>query len=288
MQIKAKNIVYKYMPNTPFEREALKQVNVTFEENSYNVIIGRTGSGKSTLIQLINGLLQPTEGKMEIGEYIISSKTKEKDIFSLRRHVGMVFQYPENQLFHDTVLQDVSFGPINFGVPQGEAEEIGRNALSRVGISDMLFNRSPFELSGGQMRRVAIAGVLASEPKILILDEPTAGLDPQGQYEIMELFYEWYKERGDRSVILVTHQMEEAVKYGQNIVVMNNGELEMCGKREEVFQQRDKLLQLGLGIPDTVKLLHLLKETSGDKKINTAKFDLYNTVEELLMFLERD
>ncbi|MDQ0256035.1 energy-coupling factor transport system ATP-binding protein [Evansella vedderi] len=288
MQITATDVAYTYMKDTPFEKKALHNFNIRLKNHTYTAIIGQTGSGKSTFVQLLNGLLKPTEGEVTIGDWKIYKDTKEKELYFIRKRVGMVFQFPEHQLFDETVLKDVMYGPINFGKSKKEAEEISKEMLTLVGIEPDLYERSPFELSGGQMRRVAIAGVLAIEPSVLILDEPTAGLDPQGHEGIMNILFQWYKGSDERSIILVTHQMEDASRYAEHIIVMDKGELAMEGTPEEVFAQQKELEALGLGIPETVKLLKLLKEKSGDKKINTVKFTLGDTVEEILSFLGKD
>lgn len=287
MQIKGRNVNYVYMEGTPFEKTALKDVNLTLGDKFYAAIIGHTGSGKSTLLQLLNGLLKPTEGELHVGEWKITNESKQKDLYFLRKHVGIVFQYPEHQLFDETVIKDVAYGPLNFGLSKDEAEAKAKEMLQLVGISEDLYERSPFELSGGQMRRVAIAGVLALEPKLLILDEPTAGLDPAGHEEIMTLFYDWYKAKAERSVILVTHQMEDAAKYAETIFVMNRGELFMEGKPHDVFRNGDALKQIGLGVPETVQFLEVLKERSGGK-METTKFTIEETVQEVLLFLGKE
>lgn len=193
---------------TPFERLALYDINASIKEGSYVAVIGHTGSGKSTLLQHLNGLLKPTKGQISLGDTVILAGKKNKELKKLRKKVGIVFQFPEHQLFEETVLKDISFGPMNFGVKKEDAEQKAREMPQLVGLSEELLDRSPFELSGGQMRRVAIAGVLAMDPEVLVLDEPTAGLDPRGRKEIMDMFYELH-QRGNLTTILVTHSMED-------------------------------------------------------------------------------
>ncbi|ADU28443.1 energy-coupling factor transporter ATPase [Evansella cellulosilytica] len=287
MQIKTEALNYTYKKNTPFEKKAIRDINVTIPANSFNVMIGKTGSGKSTLLQLLNGMLVPTSGNVVIGEYTINSKIKKKSLHPIRKVVGTVFQNPENQLFSDTVLQDVMYGPLNFGFTKRQSEAQAREAMELVGIAESLFSRSPFQLSGGQMRRVAIAGVLACQPKVLFLDEPTAGLDPQGHDDIMTLFQKWYKEREDRSIILITHEMEDAAKYGDNIYILHEGEIVLEGHRTEIFQQVELLDKLGLDIPVASRLLSKLKEASGEN-IAVAQYDVQGVVKELLSFIGRN
>ncbi|MBU9710776.1 energy-coupling factor transporter ATPase [Evansella tamaricis] len=287
MYMEAKNVKFTYMVGSPFEKTALQNINLTLEPNSYTVLIGHTGSGKSTLIQLFNGLLKPTDGSIQIGNREIKRDTKQKHLYDVRKDVGMVFQYPEHQLFHETILKDVAFGPMNFGMSQEEAEKRAKESLKLVGIEEGLYERSPFDLSGGQMRRVAIAGVLASNPKTLILDEPTAGLDPQGKEDIMELFYKWYEVSEERSIILVTHHMEDAAKYGDQLIVLEQGGIHLTGTPKEVFLQGDRLRKTGLSQPETVRLLESLKDKSKGH-IDTLKFHLNETVDEIVSFLRKD
>ncbi|MFA9556510.1 energy-coupling factor transporter ATPase [Evansella sp. AB-rgal1] len=286
MEIKAEDIGYTYMAGTPFEKKAIDNINIHIKHHSYTAIIGHTGSGKSTFVQLLNGLLKPSRGSLHVGNWVITKETKQKQMYDLRKHVGMVFQYPEHQLFHETVIQDVAYGPINFGFSKKEAREKAEEMLLNVGIGKDLFDRSPFELSGGQMRRVAIAGVLAIEPHILVLDEPTAGLDPKGQVEIMNLFYSWYLEKEERSIVLVTHHMEDAALYGDHIIVMNNGEVHFQGEPTHVFQQKEMLYDLDLSVPETVALLERLKEISGEA-MNTQRYTFDETVQEIISFLRK-
>jgi energy-coupling factor transport system ATP-binding protein len=262
MDIAIENLEHRYQIRSPFERLALYDVNAHIKSGSYTAIIGHTGSGKSTILQHLNGLLQPTSGSITIGERTISSKQKEKNLKSLRKNVGVVFQFPEHQLFEETVEKDICFGPLNFGVPLEEAKERARQTIKMVGLSDEYLTKSPFDLSGGQMRRVAIAGILAMNPQVLVLDEPTAGLDPRGRFEIMEMFYKLHKENG-LTTILVTHSMEDASRYADQILVMEKGTIKFQGSPVEIFSKPEQVLHLGLDVPEAVRLKGLLEEKLG-------------------------
>ena len=220
MDIKLQQVSYAYSKGTPFEKRALYDVNLNIQSGTYQAIIGHTGSGKSTILQHFNGLLKPTTGEVHIGDRVIVAGKKIKELKPIRQKVGIVFQFPEHQLFEETVLKDIMFGPMNFGVSEQEAERRARELIQLVGLPDAVLEKSPFDLSGGQMRRVAIAGVLAMEPEVIVLDEPTAGLDPRGQKEIMDMFYTLHKERG-LTTILVTHSMEDAARYADEIAIMH-------------------------------------------------------------------
>jgi energy-coupling factor transport system ATP-binding protein len=257
LDITIKNLEHRYQARSPFERLALYDINVTIKEGTYVSIIGHTGSGKSTILQHLNGLLKPTKGSIQIGDHMIKAGKKQKDLKSVRKSVGIVFQFPEHQLFEETVEKDIAFGPMNFGVSEEDAITKARQSLEIVGLPESILQKSPFDLSGGQMRRVAIAGVLAMGPEVLVLDEPTAGLDPRGRKEIMDLFYRLHKEQ-NLTIILVTHSMEDAAKYSDEIIVMHKGTVEMHGTPREVFSNAEKLLSLGLDLPETVKLQQLL------------------------------
>ncbi len=260
MQITFEDVEYRYQANTPFEHLALHDVNLSLDSGTYTAIIGHTGSGKSTLLQHLNALLKPTKGRVIIGDRTIESNRKEKDLRSIRQKVGIVFQFPEHQLFDETVEKDICFGPMNFGVSEADAKALARKAIDQVGLSEDILSKSPFDLSGGQMRRVAIAGVLAMDPDVLVLDEPIAGLDPRGRSEIMDMFYQLHKNRGI-SMILVTHSMEDAAKYADEIVIMHQGSVFKKGTPQEIFSDPDQLIQLGLDVPDTVRFqLKLQKE----------------------------
>lgn len=262
MDITIENLEHRYQIRSPFERLALYDVSAHIKSGSYTAIIGHTGSGKSTILQHLNGLLQPTSGSITIGERTISSKQKEKNLKSLRKNVGVVFQFPEHQLFEETVEKDICFGPLNFGVPLEEAKERARQTIKMVGLSDEYLTKSPFDLSGGQMRRVAIAGILAMNPQVLVLDEPTAGLDPRGRFEIMEMFYKLHKENG-LTTILVTHSMEDASRYADQILVMEKGTIKFQGSPVEIFSKPEQVLHLGLDVPEAVRLKGLLEEKLG-------------------------
>jgi energy-coupling factor transport system ATP-binding protein len=269
MDIKIKSLEHRYQARSPFERLALYDINITIKEGTYVSIIGHTGSGKSTILQHLNGLLKPTKGSIQIGDYMIQSGKKHKDLKAVRKLVGIVFQFPEHQLFEETVEKDIAFGPMNFGVSEKEAILKARQCLEIVGLPESILKKSPFDLSGGQMRRVAIAGVLAMGPEVLVLDEPTAGLDPKGRKEIMDLFYRLQKEQ-NLTIILVTHSMEDAAKYSDEIIVMHKGTVAMQGSPREVFSEADKLASLGLDLPETVKLQQLL----ADKGLSSIEIPL--------------
>lgn len=262
MRIELRDVEYRYQVDTPFERLAIHDINIDISPGSYVAIIGHTGSGKSTLLQHLNGLLRPTKGEIHIGDKLITAKKKEKNLKSIRKRVGIVFQFPEHQLFDETVEKDISFGPMNFGVSEDEAKKLAKKAIGLVGLSDEILQKSPFELSGGQMRRVAIAGVLAMEPDVIVLDEPTAGLDPRGRKEIMDMFADLHKERG-LSTILVTHSMEDAAKYADEIIIMHKGTVYKKGTPLDIFSQPEQLLELGLDVPETVRFQLKLQKEAG-------------------------
>jgi energy-coupling factor transport system ATP-binding protein len=259
MEIQAKGIEHRYMENTPLERLAIYDINIDIKSGSYVAIIGHTGSGKSTLVQHFNGIIKPTAGKLIIGEQKIESGVKQKSLKGLRKKVGIVFQYPEHQLFDETIEKDICFGPMNFGVSLEAAKKKAKEVMQMVGLSENLLQRSPFDLSGGQMRRVAIAGVLAMEPDVIILDEPTAGLDPNGQKEIMGLFDKLHKERG-LTTILVTHSMEDAAKYADEIIVMGEGTVQLQGTPEKVFANAETIKHVGLDLPEATQFILRLQE----------------------------
>lgn len=251
MDISLQQVGYSYAVGTPFEKRALHEVNATIKSGSYTAIIGHTGSGKSTLLLHLNGLLKPTEGTVRIGDVNITAGTKAKELKEIRKRVGIVFQFPEHQLFEETVEKDIMFGPMNFGVPAEEARRRAHELIKLLGLPEDVAEKSPFDLSGGQMRRVAIAGVLAFKPSILILDEPTAGLDPRGRKEIMELFNKLHEEE-NLTTILVTHSMEDAAKYADHILIMHEGRTVMAGTPTEVFSDAERLNTFRLGLPRSV------------------------------------
>lgn len=256
MGITLQNVDYTYQEGTPFEGRALFDINLAITDGSYTAFIGHTGSGKSTIMQLLNGLNVPTKGTVFVDDIAITSVSKNKDIKSVRQKVGLVFQFPESQLFEETVLKDVAFGPQNFGVRKSDAENLARQKLALVGITEDLFHKNPFELSGGQMRRVAIAGILAMEPNILVLDEPTAGLDPKGRRELMTLFKTLHQE--GMTIVLVTHLMDDVANYADAVNVLEAGKLVMSGKPADIFQQVDFLESKQLGVPKITKFAHNL------------------------------
>ena len=247
MGIALENVSFTYQEGTPLASTALSDVSLTIEDGSYTALIGHTGSGKSTILQLLNGLLVPSQGSVQVFDTLITSTSKNKDIRQIRKQVGLVFQFAENQIFEETVLKDVAFGPQNFGVSEEDAEQIAREKLALVGIDESLFNRSPFELSGGQMRRVAIAGILAMEPAILVLDEPTAGLDPLGRKELMNLFKKLHQS--GMTIVLVTHLMDDVAEYANQVYVMEKGRLVKWGKPSDVFQDVVFMEKVQLGVP---------------------------------------
>ena len=247
MGIALENVSFTYQEGTPLASTALSDVSLTIEDGSYTALIGHTGSGKSTILQLLNGLLVPSQGSVRVFDTLITSNSKNKDIRQIRKQVGLVFQFAENQIFEETVLKDVAFGPQNFGVSEEDAEQIAREKLALVGIDESLYNRSPFELSGGQMRRVAIAGILAMEPAILVLDEPTAGLDPLGRKELMNLFKKLHQS--GMTIVLVTHLMDDVAEYANQVYVMEKGRLVKFGRPSDVFQDVVFMEEVQLGVP---------------------------------------
>lgn len=250
MSIRFENVFFTYQKNTPFEFSALKNINLTINEGDFVSIIGHTGSGKSTLIQQINALLKPTEGKVYVGEYIVSNEKKIKNLKQLKKYAGLVFQFPEYQLFEETVLKDVCFGPKNFNEDEKTCKNKAIKALEMVGIDSSLYNKSPFDLSGGQKRRVAIAGIIALQPKILILDEPTAGLDPRGEKDIMELFKKIH-ENGT-TIIMVSHNMNNVLKYSNRAIVMNEGEIVLNDTPTNLFKRDDLFIKYNIKEPDVI------------------------------------
>lgn len=259
MDIRFKQVGFAYQAGTPFEMRALHDVTFSVKDGSYVAIIGHTGSGKSTILQHLNALLKPTEGIVELGDKIIDSTTGNKDLKPLRKKVGIVFQFPEAQLFEETVEKDIAFGPKNFGVSEEEALNIAAEVVKTVGLPEEVLKKSPFDLSGGQMRRVAIAGVLAMKPEVLVLDEPTAGLDPKGRLEMMEMFYKLNKEQ-NMTIVLVTHQMNDVSDYADHVIVIESGNVVKEGSPKEVFSDASWLLKKQLGVPTTLAFVEKLKE----------------------------
>ena len=257
MSISLEKVSYIYEDNSDIKKPALIDIDLEIGEGEFIGIIGHTGSGKSTLIQHLNGLMEPTKGRVYFEGKNIHDDNY--DIKSLRGKVGLCFQYPEHQLFETTILEDVCFGPMNFGASKEEAVKAAKEALKDVGISEELFGKSPFELSGGQKRRVAIAGILAMKPEYFILDEPTAGLDPEGRVQLLELLKRLNQEQGI-TIILVSHSMEDIASYVDRMIVMNRGRLEFDGDKEEVFSHQEELEQMGLSVPFFRHLANDLKE----------------------------
>lgn len=265
MSIIVDKISHVYEAGTGFERKALDNVSFAIEDGEFIGLIGHTGSGKSTLIQHLNGLLKATSGHIYYnGKDIYEAGY---DMRELRKNVGLVFQYPEHQLFESDVLSDVCFGPMNQGLSREEAEKEARKALAHVGFKEEYFSKSPFELSGGQKKRVAIAGVLAMNPKILILDEPTAGLDPKGRDDILDQIQLLHKMRGI-TIILVSHSMEDIAKYVERLVVMNHGEAVFDDTPRKVFSHYQELEKMGLAAPQITYIMHALKEKGLDVDVN--------------------
>ncbi|NCU18119.1 energy-coupling factor ABC transporter ATP-binding protein [Pallidibacillus pasinlerensis] len=286
MEIKTKHLEYVYQKNSPFEKRALYNINITIPENSYTAIIGHTGSGKSTLLQHFNGLLQPTSGEIQIGDLVIGSEKKKKGLKSIRKKVGIVFQFPEHQLFEETVEKDICFGPMNFGLSEEEAKIRAKKALKQVGLNEEFLQKSPFDLSGGQMRRIAIAGVLAMKPEVLVLDEPTAGLDPRGRTEIMDMFYSLYKQHGI-SIVLVTHSMEDASKYADHIIVMHKGTVYKYGTPREIFDSPEELIKLGLDVPESIRFQLKLEEKIGAQIGKQPSISINELTDNILSYLKR-
>lgn len=264
MEILLKGVGYSYAEDTPFEKRALTDVDLHIPSGSYTAIIGHTGSGKSTVLQHLNALLKPTEGVVMIGDRKIEAGVKAKDLRNVRRQVGIVFQFPEQQLFDETVLKDIMFGPLNFGVPEKEAERRARELVVQLGLPEGVLDKSPFDLSGGQMRRVAIAGVLAMEPEVLVLDEPTAGLDPRGRREIMDLFHELHITK-KLTTVLVTHSMEDAARYADRVAIMHKGRCVVTGEPKAIFSNEEQLQDYSLQPPRSVRLQRDFEESTGLK-----------------------
>ncbi|MFO7295155.1 MAG: energy-coupling factor transporter ATPase [Caldicoprobacter sp.] len=280
MPIIVEHLTHVYMPGSPFESLALDDVSFEIKDGEFIGLIGHTGSGKSTLVQHLNGLLKPTSGRIVVDDIEITSTSKVPK--RLRQHVGLVFQYPEHQLFEETVYQDIAFGPRNLNLPEGEVERRVREAMALVGLDfEAIKDRSPFEISGGQRRRVAIAGVLAMEPSILILDEPTAGLDPKGRDEILSQIKNLHEQRG-MTIILVSHSMEDIARLVDRIIVMNRGKIALVGKPEEVFSCVEELHAMGLGIPQITQVMRGLKARGMDVPDN-----IYTVDQAVKVILER-
>lgn len=274
MKITFDQVTYDYSIKTPYQYRALNQVSTTFIESKFYAIVGQTGSGKSTLIQHLNAILKPTEGQLKIGDTNITKKTKSKKLAPVRKKVGIVFQFAEHQLFEDTVEKDIIFGPLNYGTDKEAAIQKAESLMDLLSMDRSLLKKSPFELSGGQKRRIAIAGVLAMEPEILVLDEPTVGLDPKGQHDMMELFNDIHENLGI-TVILISHQMDIVLKYADEVKVIKAGEIVAEDKPVNIFTNNELLNQTHLEPPNIIKLQQAV-EAKYD-----MKFDQIATSEEM-------
>lgn len=259
--IEVKDLCYTYGINTPFEKKAVIDLNLSINEGEVIGLIGHTGSGKSTFVQMLNGLIRPTSGKVFLNGEDIWEKPKE--IRKIRFKVGMVFQYPEYQLFDETVYKDISFGPKNKGLGEKEIDETVRRSAKFAGLSDELLNQSPFDLSGGEKRRAAIAGVIAMDPDVLVLDEPTAGLDPMGKNLLLSQIMQYHRERKN-TIIIVSHSMEDIARIADRVMVFNRGKLEMADTPERIFNEAERLEKMGLEVPQITKIMLALKEKGYD------------------------
>lgn len=275
--IKLENVNYIYERGMPDERQALFDINLEIPDGAVTAIIGHTGSGKSTLIQLLNALEKPSSGSINVNGTEVCAK--DADIRGLRQRVGLVFQYPEQQLFEETVYKDIAFGPKNMGLSDDEIDKRVREAARLAGVNEKYMNRSPFDLSGGQKRRAAIAGVLAMEPEVLILDEPAAGLDPRGRDGILSEIKKLHEEKPEMIIIFVSHSMEDVAKTAEHIVVMNNGRIAMTGGVKEVFSRGRELEEMGLSVPQITKLCARL--SSAGINIGQGIFTVEDAVEKL-------
>lgn len=252
MAIEFKHVSYTYQAGTPFEQQALDDISVKITDGSFTALVGHTGSGKSTFIQHLNGLLKPTAGEIHINDQLITPQTKNKELDDLRHQVGILFQFSENQLFEETVLKDIAFAPKNFGKSESEAENLARTKAKLVGLDDRLLERSPFELSGGQMRRAALAGILAMEPQILVLDEPLIGLDPVGKRETMGIFKQLH-ESEQMTILIVTHNMDDVANYADQVIALERGKLIAAQSKQEFFSDPQWLYQHHLGLPQAAE-----------------------------------
>ena len=277
------NVVYTYGVNSPFEQHAVRGVSLDVHQGELLGIIGHTGSGKSTLIQHLNGLIRPQQGRILLeGKDIWEDPKKIRDV---RFKVGMVFQYPEHQLFEDTIYKDIAFGPRNMGLSEEEIDRRVRDAAATVGLTKEMLDKSPFDLSGGEKRRAAIAGVMAMEPQVLILDEPTAGLDPRGREQVLAMIREYQKNRGT-TVLLVSHSMEDIARVADRVLVMSHGKVAMLDTVERVFSRAQELEEIGLTIPAVTKILLLLRQKG--VAVDTAAYTIDQAVAQLLPLLGGD
>ncbi len=279
-EIRLENISYVYSEGTPFEISALSDINVTLKSGIVTGIIGHTGSGKSTLVQMLNGLVRPARGKVLLDGKDIWENPK--DIGRIRFRVGLVMQYPEYQLFEETIRADIAFGPKNMGLECKEIEERVLEAADFVGLEHDLLEKSPFDLSGGQKRRAAIAGIIAMRPEVLVLDEPAAGLDPSGREMIMRSIMN-YKNRTGATVIIVSHSMEDMAKYCEELIVLADGKLLMNGKKEDIFSRADELTSVGLDVPQITTMMNLLAKRG--VKVNTAVYTVDDALAEIYKLL---
>lgn len=282
--MKIENLTFIYNEETPFEKKAIDNINLEIKDNEFIGLIGHTGSGKSTFVQHLNGLIKPTSGKIYVdGEDITE---KGLNLKTLRQEVGLVFQYAEHQLFEETIYKDIAFGPKNLKLSEEEIDARVREAMDLVGLDfEVMKDRTPFELSGGQQRRVAIAGVLAMKPKILILDEPTAGLDPHGRDEILNQIQKLYK-RGNITIVLVSHSMEDVAKLVERVIVLDKGKIAMEGPTREIFKQSKKLEEVGLGVPQITKFMQVFKELGND--VDDDILTIVEAKEEIIKYLRRE
>lgn len=280
--LEAAGISYSYSKKTPFEVKALDNVDLKIEEGSLTAIIGHTGSGKSTLIRMFNALLTPDSGSVLLAGKDINESKQSK--YEAKFQVGLCFQYPEHQLFEETVYKDISFGPKNMKLSDGEIDERVREAASFVGIPDAMLNKSPFDLSGGEKRRVAIAGVMAMRPKVLILDEPVAGLDPRGKKTVLELIRQ-YREKAGATVVFVSHSMEDAAEIADSIVVMNKGSVAFHDEPKNVFSHSDELVKMGLNVPCMTNIM--LDLNAAGYEVNTDIFTIDDAENELLNYIKK-
>lgn len=282
MSIKIENLTHIYMPKSPFEKVALDNVNLTINDGEFVALIGHTGSGKSTLIQHLNGLLKPSSGRIIVDDIDLTAEGVK--LTDVRKKVGLVFQYSEYQLFEETIEKDIAFGPKNLGLNEEQITDRVKKAMEMVNLDYETYrNQSPFDLSGGQKRRVAIAGVIAMEPKVLILDEPTAGLDPKGRDDILGQIKTLHDKYG-MTIILVSHSMEDVAKLAERVIVMNEGKVALQGKPEEVFKEVDTLEKIGLGVPQVTYLIKALREKGFN--VSDEVYTIEKAKEELLKVLK--
>lgn len=269
MQINFKNVTADYQLGPIRTPGVLQSIDLSLEPGSFTAVIGHTGAGKSSLLKAMNGLLLPTEGQVTIGENMITAENNKYSLKKIRKQVGMVFQFPESQLFAETVEQDICFGPLNFGASLEEAKEIAKEVLLQVGLETSILSKSPFSLSGGQKRRVAIAGVLATQPRVLILDEPGAGLDPQGKEEILSLISSLHRENGV-TIVLVTHDMDDVALYAEDVIVMEKGRVVMHDHVRKVFSDQEWLTSLHLDVPEARHFQSKIERATGVKLPQTC------------------